>query len=72
MTETASQISTSARLDSLPICVHAGKPLRGRSVRISTDGEIQVRGAILPRAIFLEDGSRPVVDSEVGLRRRRW
>ena len=52
MTETASQIATSERLYSAPGVIHAGKPLRGREVRISPDGEIQVRGAILPRAIF--------------------
>jgi len=52
MTETASQIATSARLESTPGVIHAGKPLSGREVRISPDGEIQVRGAILPRAIF--------------------
>jgi O-succinylbenzoic acid--CoA ligase len=52
MTETASQITTSERLHSWPGVIHAGKPLPGREVRISPDGEIQVRGAILPRAIF--------------------
>ena len=52
MTETASQITTSDRLHSVPRSIHAGKPLPGREVRISPDGEIQVRGAILPRAIL--------------------
>jgi O-succinylbenzoic acid--CoA ligase len=52
MTETASQITTSDRLHSVPHSIHAGKALPGREVRISSDGEIQVRGAILPRAIF--------------------
>ena len=52
MTETASQITTSDRLHSVPGFIHAGKPLPGREVRISPDGEIQVRGAILPRAIL--------------------
>jgi O-succinylbenzoic acid--CoA ligase len=52
MTETASQIATSERLHSAPGVIHAGRPLPGREVRISPDGEIQVRGAILPRAIF--------------------
>ena len=52
MTETASQISTSQRMHAAPNTIHAGKPLPGREVRISSDGEIQVRGAILPRAIF--------------------
>ena len=52
MTETASQIATSERLHSAPSVIHAGRPLPGREVRISPDGEIQVRGAILPRAIF--------------------
>jgi O-succinylbenzoic acid--CoA ligase len=53
MTETASQITTSDRLLSVPPrVIHAGKALPGREVRISSDGEIQVRGAILPRAIF--------------------
>lgn len=52
MTETASQITTSDRLYSVPGVVHAGKPLPGREVRISPDGEIQLRGAILPRAIL--------------------
>ncbi|MCX6961144.1 MAG: AMP-binding protein [Verrucomicrobia bacterium] len=52
MTETASQITTSDRLHSVPGVIHAGKPLPGREVRISPDGEIQVRGAILPRAIL--------------------
>ena len=52
MTETASQIATSERLHSAPGVIHAGRPLPGREVRISPDGEIQVRGAILPRAIL--------------------
>ena len=52
MTETASQITTSDLLHSVPGVIHAGKPLPGREVRISPDGEIQVRGAILPRAIL--------------------
>ena len=52
MTETASQITTSDRLLSVPRVIHAGKALPGREVRISSDGEIQVRGAILARAIF--------------------
>jgi O-succinylbenzoic acid--CoA ligase len=52
MTETASQVATGRRLESAPGFIHAGKPLPGREVRISPDGEIQVRGAILPRAIF--------------------
>ena len=52
MTETVSQITTSDRLHSVPRSIHAGKPLPGREVRISPDGEIQVRGAILPRAIL--------------------
>jgi O-succinylbenzoic acid--CoA ligase len=52
MTETASQIATSERLHSAPGVIHAGRPLTGREVRISPDGEIQVRGAILPRAIL--------------------
>jgi O-succinylbenzoic acid--CoA ligase len=54
MTETASQISTSERLQSAPSVIHAGKPLPGREVRISPHGEIQVRGAVLPRAVFSE------------------
>ena len=52
MTETASQTTTSDRLHSVPHSIHAGKALPGRELRISSDGEIQVRGAILPRAIF--------------------
>lgn len=52
MTETASQIATSERLYAVPRVIHAGKPLPGREVRISSQGEIQVRGDMLPRAIF--------------------
>lgn len=52
MTEAASQITTSERLYAVPSVIHAGEPLPSREVRISSDGEIQVRGAILPRAIL--------------------
>jgi O-succinylbenzoic acid--CoA ligase len=65
MTETASQITTSDRLHSVPGVIHAGKPLPGREVRISPDGEIQVRGAILPRVI-LSGGELPQPLTEDG------
>jgi len=65
MTEAASQITTSERLRGVPSVVHAGKPLPGREVQISPDGEICLRGAVLPKAIFSDEGLRPALD-EVG------
>ena len=47
MTESASQICTTERLVETPNPLHAGAPLLGREVRISQDGEIQIRGPIL-------------------------
>jgi O-succinylbenzoic acid--CoA ligase len=64
MTETASQIATSARLRSLEADVSAGKVLPGREVRISPGGEIQVRGEVLPRGILTAQGLQPATDAE--------
>ncbi|MEI8294547.1 MAG: AMP-binding protein [bacterium] len=64
MTETASQIATSGRLVAEPLHIHSGRPLPGREVRISADGEIQVRGPILPQAIFTEKGRRQATCSD--------
>ena len=64
MTEAASQITTSERLYAVPSFIHAGKPLPGREVRISSDGEIQVRGAILPRAILSGGELREIVTQD--------
>ena len=64
MTEAASQISTSGRLLSVPTLIHAGQALPGREIRISTDGEIQLRGVMLPRSILSSDGFKHVVDGE--------
>jgi len=56
MTETASQITTTPLLKQLPSPLHLGKPLRGLEVRISPDGEIQVRGPMVTRVCFYFDG----------------
>ena len=64
MTETSSQIATSARLRSLEADVSAGKVLPGREVRISPGGEIQVRGEVLPRGILTAQGLQPATDAE--------
>ncbi len=56
MTETASQITTTTRLEAVPRIVHAGKPLPRREVRISPHGIIEVRGQILARDIAAPDG----------------
>ena len=64
MTETASQIATSVRLRSTVSDVSAGNVLPGREVRISPEGEIQVRGAVLPRGILTARGLQPVLDAD--------
>jgi O-succinylbenzoic acid--CoA ligase len=64
MTEAASQITTSERLCAVPSVVHAGKSLPGREVQISPDGEIRLRGAVLPKAIFSDEGLRPALDDD--------
>jgi o-succinylbenzoate---CoA ligase len=47
MTETASQISTTPRLFQSPSSLHCGRPLPGREVRISSEGEVEVRGPMV-------------------------
>lgn len=64
MTEAASQIATSGRLQAAPSVIHAGKPLLGREVRISADGEIQLRGEVLPRAILASGGAHSALDAD--------
>lgn len=64
MTEAASQITTSERLQSVPTPIHAGRPLPGREVEISPDGEIRIRGEILPKGIFANHGLRPASDND--------
>jgi O-succinylbenzoic acid--CoA ligase len=56
MTESASQICTTERLVEAPNPLHAGAPLPGREVRISQDGEIQIRGAILAKSSLGPEG----------------
>ena len=57
MTETASQICTTDRLLETPSPLHAGQPLPGREVRISQNGEIQIRGDVLAKSSLGPDGS---------------
>lgn len=64
MTEAASQITTSERLRAVPSVIHAGKPLPGREVQISPDGEIRIRGEVLPKGIFSNEGLRPALDDD--------
>lgn len=64
MTETASQIATTARLRLVGNEVSCGEVLLGREVRLSGTGEIQVRGDILPRGILTSRGMIPAVDTE--------
>ncbi len=65
MTETASQIATTAPLERLPSPVHSGKPLRDLEVRISEDKEIQVRGPMVAAGFFNRDGRmEKLVDDE--------
>jgi O-succinylbenzoic acid--CoA ligase len=56
MTETASQITTTVRLERVAEPLHSGKPLRGLEVRISTYGEIQVRGPMVAAGFLRMDG----------------
>jgi O-succinylbenzoic acid--CoA ligase len=65
MTETASQITTTERLQEVTHSLHAGLPLPGREVKISDSGEILVRGDFLAKGILAADGSLvPLTDSE--------
>lgn len=64
MTETASQICTTGRLKFQPAHIHSGRPLPQREVRISSEGEIQVRGAILPRCIVNDGAMEKCVDED--------
>jgi len=65
MTETASQVATSSQITELLPDYSCGKILPGREVRISRDGEIQVRGGVLCSAIS-EAGQpwRPATDPD--------
>lgn len=63
MTETASQISTSDRLQVPVDAVSAGRILPGREVRISPNGEIQVRGGVLAHGVFTPRGFQALVDA---------
>ena len=56
MTEAASQICTTERLLETPNPLHAGAPLPGREVRISTSGEIQIRGPVVAKKNLSSDG----------------
>ena len=56
MTEAASQICTTDRLLEMPATLHAGTPLPGREIRISPDGEIQIRGPILAKKALGPEG----------------
>ena len=56
MTESASQICATDRLLETPTPLHAGAPLPGREVRISQDGEIQIRGLILAKKFLGSEG----------------
>jgi O-succinylbenzoic acid--CoA ligase len=56
MTESASQICTTERLVETPNPLHAGAPLPGREVRISQDGEIQIRSPILAKKFLGSEG----------------
>jgi O-succinylbenzoic acid--CoA ligase len=56
MTESASQICTTERLVETPNPLHAGAPLPGREVRISTSGEIQIRGPVVAKKTLSPDG----------------
>jgi O-succinylbenzoic acid--CoA ligase len=56
MTEAASQICTTELLRETPNPLHAGGPLPGREVRISADGEIQIRGAVVAKKSLSPDG----------------
>jgi o-succinylbenzoate---CoA ligase len=57
MTETASQITTSGRLESLPKPLHSGRPIPGIEVRISASGEIEVRGPMVATIAMRLDGT---------------
>ncbi len=52
MTETASQIATTERLESMPERVHAGHPLSGTDVRLSDRGEIFVKSPGMAQMIL--------------------
>ncbi|MFM8831690.1 MAG: AMP-binding protein, partial [Spartobacteria bacterium] len=64
MTEAASQITTSERLISVPSVIHAGKPLPGREVQISPNGEIRIRGEMLPKGFLTSEGLRSALDTD--------
>jgi O-succinylbenzoic acid--CoA ligase len=65
MTESASQICTTELLVETPNPLHAGAPLPGREVRISQDGEIQIRGAVLAKtSIGPEEHWEDLADAE--------
>jgi o-succinylbenzoate---CoA ligase len=56
MTETASQVATLGVADALGKVGSAGKPLPGVDVRIGDDGEIAVRGPMVPAGALAPDG----------------
>ncbi len=56
MTEAASQICTTERLMETPDPLHAGASLPGREVRISSSGEVQIRGPVVARKFLAADG----------------
>lgn len=56
MTEAASQICTTELLREIPKPLHAGAPLPGREVRISANGEIQIRGQVVAKKSLSSDG----------------
>lgn len=56
MTESASQICTTGRLLETLNPLHAGAPLPGREVRISSSGEIQIRGPVVAKKTLSPDG----------------
>ncbi len=64
MTETASQIATSERLDAMPERVHAGRPLSGTDVRLSGEGEIFVKSPGMARMILDTGEWRSPVDAD--------
>lgn len=64
MTETASQIATGDRLQLEVSTVSAGKILPGREARILPNGEIQVRGGVLPRGVFTSRDFESPIDAD--------